>query len=211
MAKEKKSGGFFSSFIIVISLAAAIFFGIMYFSQKTSFEESKKMLSETKNGYGSLISDISDLRLRLNAAEDQNKKMQDAVAAATTGKENLGVIKGVLAHEKNPLPLGLLACAETKTGDNLYCINHRNDGNYELEVPAGDYYVFALETCYPPINNGRLSACPSNVAYYTEFVKCDPNEADNQCPHDKVVVTVPAMDTVDNINPVDWFKDKNNQ
>jgi hypothetical protein len=208
MPKEKRSGGFFSSFLIVVSLAAAIFFGIMYFSQKTSFDESKKMLSDAKGSYGSLAADIADLRLRLNAAEDKNKKMEESVVAATAGKEGLARIKGVLSHEKNPLPLGLLACAETKTGDGLFCANHKSDGSYELEVPFGEYYVFALETCYPPINNGRVTACPSNVAYYTEFVKCDPAEADNQCPHDKALVAVSAGVDAENINPSDWFKEK---
>lgn len=208
MPKEKRAGSFFSSFLIVLSLAAAIFFGIMYFSQKTSFDESKKMLSEAKSGYGSLLADISDLRLRLNAAEDKSKKLEEVATAATAGKENVGKIKGILSHERNPLPLGLLACAETKAGDGLYCINKKGDGSYELEVPAGDYYVFALETCYPPINNGRVTACPSNVAYYTEFVKCDPAEPDNQCPHDKAPVAVAAGAEVENVNPSDWFKEK---
>ncbi len=208
MAKEKRVGGFLSFLFTVLCLAAAIFFGIMYFSQKTSFDESKRMLSEAKSGYGNILSDISNLRMSLNATENDNKKMKEALEAFSAGKENIGKIKGMLSHEKNPLPLGLLACAETKAGDGLFCINHKNDGSYELEVPAGEYYVFALETCYPPINNGRVTACPSNVAYYTEFVKCDPNEADNQCPHDKALLTVAGGAELDNINPSDWFKEK---
>lgn len=207
MAKEKKSGGFFSLLLIVISLAAAIFFSIMYFSQKTSFDDSKKILSETKNSYGAILSDVSDLRMRLNAAEDENKKFKDAIAANEAKAQTIGKVRGILSHERNPLPLGLLACAETKTGDNLFCVNHKSDGTYELELPAGEYYIFALDSCYPPINNGRLSACPSNVAYYTEFVKCNPEEVDNQCPHDKAAVKVDAGAVLENINPSDWFKD----
>lgn len=208
MSKEKKGGGFFSLFLIVISLAAAIFFGVMYFSQKTSFDESKKMLSETKNGYGAILADVSDLRMRLNATEKENKNFKDMIAATEAKAQTMGKVKGVLTHERNPLPLGLLACAETKAGDNLFCVNHKSDGSYELELPVGEYYIFALDSCYPPINNGRLSACPSSVAYYTEFVKCNPAEADNQCPHDKAAVKVDAGVTLENINPSDWFKDK---
>jgi hypothetical protein len=211
MAKEKKSGGVLSFFFIVIFMAAAILFAIMYFAQKVSFDESRRMLSEAKGGYGSLLSDISDLRLRLNAAEDKSKKLEEAAAAAVADAQNKGVIKGLLSHEKSPMPLGLLACAESKAGDKLFCINHQDNGNYELNVPAGEYYIFAMETCYPPINNGRLSACPSNVAYYTEFVKCDPAEADNQCPHEKALVTVSGGATLDNINPSDWFKENKTQ
>jgi hypothetical protein len=208
VAREKKGGGFFSLFLIVLSLAAAIFFGIMYYSQKINFDESRKMLSETKNGYGAILSEISDLRLRLNATESENKNFKERAVAAEAKTQTMGKVKGVLSHQKNPLPLGLLACAETKTGDNLFCINHDSDGAYELELPAGEYYIFALDSCYPPINNGRLSACPSNVAFYTEFVKCNPAEPDNQCPHDKAVVKVDAGVTLDNINPSDWFKEK---
>ncbi len=208
MAKEKKSGGALSFFLIVIFMATAVFFAIMYFAQKTNFDESKVALSETKNDYSALMSDISDLRLQLNASEDKSKKLEAAAAAVVSDSQDKGFIKGVLAHEKTPMPLGLLACAESKAGDKLFCMNHQDNGNYELKVPAGEYYVFAMETCYPPINNGRLSACPSNVAYYTEFVKCDPAEADNQCPHDKALVTVAGGATVENINPVDWFKEK---
>lgn len=206
--KEKRGGGFFSLFLIVLSLAAAIFFGIMYFSQKTNFDESKKMLSATKNGYGAILSDVTNLRMQLNATQEENKKFKDEIVSVEAKTKTIGTIKGTLTHEKNPLPLGLLACAETKTGDNLFCINHNSDGTYNLEVPAGEYYVFALDSCYPPINNGRLSACPSNVAYYTEFVKCNPEEPDNQCPHEKALIKVDAGTTLENINPSDWFKDK---
>jgi hypothetical protein len=207
MSKEGKRGGFFSFMLIVVFAAAAIFFCILYFSQKVNFDESRKILSEAKSGYGALLSDISNLRLQINASEDENKKMKEAVAAATAGSENIGKISGVLSHEKNPLPLGLIACAEAKSGDGLFCASQQGGGAYELKVPAGEYYVFAMETCYPPINNGRLSACPSNVAYYTEFVKCNPVEVDNQCPHSKALLTVSGGAELENINPSDWFRE----
>lgn len=69
---------------------------------------------------------------------------------------------------------------------------------FRLEVPPGDYYVYALVE-----NPGELNLESSSRAFWTEFVVCGLQAS---CPsHEPIVVKVRSGETVTDIRPHDWY------
>ncbi len=113
-------------------------------------------------------------------------------ALATPQSGQAGTIRGHLSYPSEFLPsqriiafdaatMGVAADVTTKDGQ----------GEYELSVPAGDYYVVA----YLP--DGTFSAGYSQAVPCGLLASCTD--------HSLILVHVSAGQTVDNINPQDWY------
>jgi len=112
---------------------------------------------------------------------------------------DLAVIEGSLGYPSEFIP-PLEICAESLDGPNEHCTYEHLEGaqytygeGYKIEVPAGEYQVYAK----------LLNPDDDYKAYYSDFVTCG---LDIECPsHNPIAVTVEAGETVKNIDPIDWY------
>ena len=119
-----------------------------------------------------------------------------------------GVIEGALSYPSDFIPPDMTICAENLATKKIYSTNqhlkakkYRYKVGYKLEVPPGDYYVYAQLP--DPAKYG--AGFPKDYrAYYSEYVKCGMTE---NCPsHTPIVVKVKSGETVSGIDPQDWYK-----
>lgn len=110
-----------------------------------------------------------------------------------------GTVEGSLSFPSEGIPSDLTVCAEDLSTKKQYCTKeHLQDQKYDfrvgykIEVPAGDYYVFAY-----------LPEDPADRAYYNEFVTCGLSVGCTS--HKPIVVTVTAGQTASDIDPQDWY------
>lgn len=111
-----------------------------------------------------------------------------------------GTIEGSLSFPSEGIPDDLEVCAEDTTTKQALCTNqHLKDAKYkygegyQLEVPAGSYYVYAQTPSYQS----------GYKAYYNEFVTCGLS-VDCQS-HKLIEVSVEASSFVTGIDPEDWY------
>ncbi len=112
-------------------------------------------------------------------------------------EELLGRISGSLGYPSEFLPAQVV-CAETLTGVEVDCITTLDGQSvYELEVPPGEYYVYA------ELKKDMGGALDSYRAYYNVFVECGLSvECDS---HENIVVKVESDSDTTGVNPVDWY------
>ena len=120
----------------------------------------------------------------------------------------VGVIEGSLSYPSEFNPPDMTICAENLATKKIYSTNkhlkakkYQYKVGYKLEVPPGDYHVYAY---LPDPAKYGASYSKDYRAYYSEFVKCGMTE---NCPsHEPVVVKVKSGETVSGIDPQDWYK-----
>ena len=119
-----------------------------------------------------------------------------------------GVIEGSLSYPSEFIPPDITICAENLATKKLSCTNqhlkakkYQYKVGYKLEVPPGDYQVYA----YLPDPARYGASYPKDYrAYYSEFVKCGMTE---NCPsHAPILIRVKSGETVSGIDPQDWYK-----
>jgi hypothetical protein len=118
------------------------------------------------------------------------------------------VIEGSLSYPSEFIPPDMTICAENLATKKLSCTNkhlkakkYQYKVGYKLEVPPGDYQVYA----YLPDPARYGASYPKDYrAYYSEFVKCGMSV---DCPsHAPITVKVKSGETVSGIDPQDWYK-----
>jgi hypothetical protein len=118
-----------------------------------------------------------------------------------------GIITGELSYPSDEIPKEIHICAEGVESARITCTNDHIEGGgdnarttYRLEVPAGNYWVFAI------LAEGAEFKPSSGLdyrAYYSEFVTCGSQAS---CPsHQPIMVAVKAGETVSDIGPNDWY------
>ncbi len=117
--------------------------------------------------------------------------------------QHSGFIEGSLSYPEEPIPQQTI-CATDIVTNTPYCTSENiatsNNLSYHLEVPAGRYFVSAK--VQPKLNR------PS-TGNYSKFVTCDV-KTDSRCNSPEyhqtmLIVNVAEGQTVNNINPVDWY------
>jgi hypothetical protein len=117
------------------------------------------------------------------------------LALAIASPNGSGTIEGALLFPACDTPQDLEVCAEDTKGkltctSKLRVLDHTLA--YALEVPAGEYRVFARTE----------SSLPGVRAYYTEAVRCG---MDVSCEdHTPLFVTVKAGAHLTKVHPADW-------
>lgn len=104
-----------------------------------------------------------------------------------------GVIEGALLYPACDVPADLEVCAEGKTTVCTKALSFVDgDIGYRLELPAGEYRIFArAETMMPGVR-----------AYYSAAVQCG---LDIDCTdHAPIVVGVRSGSRTTGIHPADW-------
>ena len=110
-----------------------------------------------------------------------------------------GIIEGSLGYPSDFIPEEMKVCTEDVHLKKQYCTEKHIQGEkythgigYRIEVPTGDYYVFAT-----------LPSWGDYRAYYSEFVTCGLKV---DCPsHKPIIVKVKANEIISNIDPMDWY------
>jgi len=113
--------------------------------------------------------------------------------------QNTGIIEGSLSFPAEVIPVDMKVCAQSQTTNQTYCTTtHISDPKftygigYQLEVPAGQYYVYAT-----------VSAFGDYKAFYNEFVVCGLSV---DCTDTTVIaVNATAGQTITGVDPQDWY------
>lgn len=127
-----------------------------------------------------------------------------ALAEAASEQEATGIIEGLLTYPSEVLP-ELTICSENVVTQETHCTNENKiivheetpkytGTGYQLEVPVGQYVVYAYQT----------DVEEASRAYYSEFVECglDVQKCDS---HEPIVVEVTAGEVVRAVHPADWY------
>ena len=109
----------------------------------------------------------------------------------TTLPDNPGKLMGDLSFPSDYLPNDLKVCAEAGDGKQ-YCDAQIDGSSYVLEVPAGQYRVFA-----------QTAAMPGVRAYYSEFVECGSYSWCSS--HEPLKIAIEEGETHGRVNPGDWY------
>lgn len=114
-----------------------------------------------------------------------------------------GVITGSVSYPSEVLPAQRICAENIKNPQSKYCVETKDGQSvYQLEVPAGEYYVYSglLEELAGDIKT-------SYRAYYNEFVLCGLDVKCNDKTHHGafIKVTVKPGSISENINPQDWY------
>ena len=129
-----------------------------------------------------------------------------ASAPAQEGKP--GIIEGSLAYPSDFIPPDMTICAENIASQERFCTaqhlkgkHYQNGKGYRLQVPPGEYHVYA----YLPDPGKYGAGYPRDYrAYYSEFVKCGMGA---ECTsHAPVKVRVKSGEHLKGINPQDWYR-----
>lgn len=118
-------------------------------------------------------------------------------SSTTANSMPTGSITGSLSFPSEGIP-DMEVCAEDSMTAKTYCTDelledaqYQNGMGYRLDVPAGQYTVYAK------LPND------SYKSYYSEFVTCGLNA---NCPsHKPITVKVTAGNTTSKVDPQDWY------
>lgn len=112
---------------------------------------------------------------------------------------NVGLIEGPLTYPSESVPADLQVCAEDVLTTQTFCTTeqikdqkYKNGVGFKLPVQPGKYFVYATR---PDQTDQK--------AYYSEFVTCGYLASCSD--HTPIEVIVTADETVDNIDPGDWY------
>ena len=110
-----------------------------------------------------------------------------------------GTIEGSMSFPGEGIPDYIEVCAENQSTKEVLCTSKRLNNpkysygiGYMLDVPAGAYYVYALD----PNKNYK--------AYYSEFVTC--GLSIDCSSHELILVEVKAGETISEVDPQDWYQ-----
>lgn len=168
--------------LAVILFAKLTGLGVWYWQQ----QEKEKQKKESDK-------QIQELQKQLN-------ELKSAKQSKTEKKSNKGFIEGTITFPSEKVPADLVIYAENiDTGevyetseritDDKYTISHVG---YKLEVPAGNYYVYA-----------KRPAEPGKKAYHNKFITCGMSVGCDDTT--KIPVTVVAGETEFDITVGDWW------
>lgn len=143
-----------------------------------------------------------------NESSDENSTTEPDTSD-TSSQTTLGTITGQVTYPSEFIPEGMTICAENVTTGEAICTTeivvdsldteYDYQGStapyysYTLEIPPGNYYVYAYDA----------DGDEDYKAYYSEFVTCGLSvECES---HDIIMVTVEAGDEQTEIDPGDWY------
>lgn len=143
--------------------------------------------------------DKESLRTNQVATENQPEKLFPNPSPTPNPPETTetGTITGSLSFPSEVMP-PMVICAETTDSEEEFCTEeiltddiYTNGSGYELNVPTGEYHVYA-----------SLPNDPYR-AYYSEFVVCGLTV---DCPsHEPIAVNIEPGEIIEGIDPQDWY------
>ena len=131
-------------------------------------------------------------------AEEQTSTSQPSATLTEARGTEMSLITGSLAYPSEFLPPLRVVAFDVNDLDNFYLTEVQSGGTYRLEVPPRTYYVLAYL-----ISPEELGATPGLAGGYSEAVPC--GLAVGCEDHSLIPVVVPPGETVEGIDPVDWY------
>lgn len=120
---------------------------------------------------------------------------ENSTAPEATKTPKTAIIKGVMTYPNGPFPKDLSVVIRDVNTGNIYSSRKwsKETGEYSVDVAApATYEIYALTGLHQGYK-----------AYYSEYVTCGMRDG---CPsHQRILVPVKAGETVNNINPQDWY------
>lgn len=157
-------------------------------------------LQQTVEALQTEVSDAGGLKLTMEAMKDQ--ALTEVVPFQPADVENgVGFITGQLSYPSEFIPPLTIVAYQldekgSMNGDKFMVDTLENSAEYELDVPAGKYFVVAY------LRKGTLKGIDGLAAGYTRFMLCG---ATAECTdHSLVVVEVKDGEITGGINPQDW-------
>ncbi len=114
----------------------------------------------------------------------------------TAAEPEEGIISGNLYYPSEGIPPLRIVAFEVGNFDNTFSKEIQSGRTYQLEVPAGTYYILAYL-----LDPGVMS--PDFSGAYSEFVLCGLQASCED--HNLVPVEVLPGETVSGIDPADWY------
>lgn len=136
--------------------------------------------------------------------EVEPTEVETAEVTPTEGveaEEGNGIVEGSLYYPSDFIPEDMTVCAEpVEAGGEEICTNSQikdekyvNGIGYQLNLAPGKYQVYA-----------KTGMMTDYKAYYSDFVTCGLSV---ECQsHEPIEVTVLAGETLDGVDPADWYK-----
>jgi hypothetical protein len=131
--------------------------------------------------------------VKQNTAEDTTAITDEKTAVPQN--PTTGTISGLMSYPNGPFPRDLTVVIRDVNTGNIYSSRKwdKNSGQYSVEVAApATYEVYALTGLHQGYK-----------AYYSDYVVCGMQTGCNS--HKRVLVDVKPGETVNNINPQDWY------
>lgn len=196
--KRNQSGS--AHVIIIIALVGALIGALGWiFWQNFIAKDSASSISNYAECAADKDSKIQESYPEVCVTKDGKSFTNPGQKVNTPVKEEAkGLIVGKASYPSEGLPEDEEVCAEnTKDKSKTYCINVGNSGavEYQLEVPAGTYYVYS-----------KTKLLSGYKAYYNEYVRCGLRAGCPESGHSQyIAVEVKAGETVSGIDPGDWY------
>ena len=175
--------------------AIAVAVGIFLFSGRSylSFIDIVDDRSSSEIEIEDKVNDIAEEILEEIEDEIEEEEQEEEIIENAT-------ISGSVSYPSEYIPETMIVCAENNLTAEEYCSEGLIEDNsymygygYELSVPAGAYYVYAIVPDFDP----------NYKAYYNEYVTCGLSvECES---HDPILVTLLPGQSATEIDPMDWY------
>ena len=131
-----------------------------------------------------------------------------AKAQPSSVAEDQGIIQGELIYPSDTLAAQRICAVHQQTAEETCVETTQSQTKYALQVPSGAYQVYAI-ACERFYDSAKrcMDGYRQYRAYYNAFVKCGLTFQCSQQTKDNtpIWVRVPAGQTVDGVNPQDWY------
>jgi hypothetical protein len=126
------------------------------------------------------------------SGQDEEPASKAATQATSEAPPATGTITGSLSFPSDYLPEDLQVCARDVASGEQYCDAEKSGTAYRLELAAGRYTVWS-----------QTGDAPGTQAFYSRFITC--GQSVDCADHSPVTVEVGAGQTVEGIDPGDWY------
>jgi hypothetical protein len=192
--RSSSSGHFLVILAFVVVSVIAVLGAAYFFWQQQQEQATRKELMSQVNELNTKVGQLqaSPTSSALPTSVPSASPSPSQVPTPAPSPILTGTIQGKLSYPSEMLPKQSI-CAVNQATTLEICSEEYEGNTYKITVPAGTYQVYARVIGQP---NG-------SKAYYSEFVTCGLKYG---CPsHKPIDVVVKAGETVQNIDPGDWY------
>jgi TolA-binding protein len=183
---------------IIIACITALIVGIAVFLWQDARCEKQKedAVNDATQDLEEQIQDLEDEIEELQGT-GESEDTEDTDESEDEVTEENGHLKGSLGYPSEFIPEMKVYAQNLNTGITYSIATSTNQLQYQLDVPAGSYYVYAM------VIDAEGTSFENYRAYYSEFVTCGMTiDCDS---HDPITVTVASGETKTGVDPIDWY------
>uniref|UniRef100_A0A7C4R6D4 Carboxypeptidase regulatory-like domain-containing protein n=1 Tax=candidate division CPR3 bacterium TaxID=2268181 RepID=A0A7C4R6D4_UNCC3 len=185
--------------IALVSLIGMTWFAFQGKNNQKKVSDLSQEIESMKKTYQLEIDDLEERAIKAEKELEEKNKEEEKKKEEEEAEKSIGFIEGSLSYPSSYIPQNMKVCAQNLKTKKEYCTTEQLYGpkytynvGYKLEVPAGEYNVYA-----------SVPEKSTEKAYYSEYVKCGLKSNCNS--HEPVKVTVSKDQITEEIDPVDWY------